>query len=100
MAKAKNKTSKKRTKKVSLAVVIGAMPLVTNSWNGYKAFGLEGLADAASGAMTGYSPMSGSWAAFRLMRGLVPLLIGGFATKMAGKLGVNRAISSIPFVKI
>lgn len=51
---------------------------------------------------TGYDPMEGNWHIYDIRKGLVPLMIGAAVHKVAGKVGINRAIgrSGIPFIRI
>lgn len=97
------KKSRRRAKTVLPLAVVG----------GLAAGVAEPLQYAASGRFTdgmrqlsknysGYDPIGKYWSVKDLKAGLIPLMIGVMIHKVAGKMGVNRAIarSGIPFVRI
>jgi hypothetical protein len=104
--KTKNHRSKSFT--LPLAVVAGFGPLIYTTykhaqWNGMG--GEEGAIDVFVRSLTGFSPSTAYgrvWEFKRLMWGLMPILGGLVAHKIAGRLGVNKAISSagIPFIRV
>lgn len=51
---------------------------------------------------TGYDPMESRWYPGDIKKGLVPLMIGAMVHKVAGKIGINRAIgrTGIPFLRV
>lgn len=53
-------------------------------------------------AFTGYDPVAHKWQLANMSRGLTPLLAGILVHKVAGKLGVNRVLSSarVPWIRI
>lgn len=91
-----------------LAVVAGFVPLGYTTfkhwqWNGMG--GEEGAADVFVRSLTGFSPNTAYgrvWEFKRLMWGLMPILGGLAVHKIAGRLGVNRALASagIPIIRI
>ena len=52
--------------------------------------------------MTGYDPRTKDWKIDRLKYGFLPIVMGVLAHKVAGKLGVNRALgrAGLPFIRI
>lgn len=79
--------------------VVGATAISTGS--------LKDGANYITGALTGYRPdwKEKGWSPFhaeRLKSGAFPILLGIFAHKVAGKLGVNRMLASsgVPFIRI
>lgn len=66
----------------------------------------QGKANAAMSDLvysyTGWRTWDNSWSYRGLMRGLLPLAIGGMVHKVGNRLGINRALSSagIPFIRI
>ena len=97
---AKKHSHKKPGMTIPLAVVAGlAVPTITminsagdwqNKLNGMFAW------------LTGYNPNTGHWNVTPMRYGAMPIALGFIAHKIAGKLGVNRAIAAagIPFVRI
>ena len=95
-----------RAKKMTfpVAVIAGLMPGVTGTINvataqggGWKAAGTY-----ACSAYTGYNPLTAQFSIGNMSQGLKPLAIGVIVHKVAGWLGINRAIAGagIPFIRI
>jgi len=95
-----------RAKKMTfpVAVIAGLMPGVTGTLNvataqggGWKAAGTY-----ACSVYTGYNPATAQWSMGNMSQGLKPLAIGVVVHKLAGWLGINRAIAGagIPFIRI
>lgn len=107
MAK-KSKNHRKAKMTLPLGVVAGFVPLTYTTykhfqWNGMG--GEEGAADVFVRSLTGFSPNTAYgrvWEFKRMMWGLIPILGGLAVHKVAGALGVNRAIAraGIPFIRI
>lgn len=87
---------------VPLAVLAGFAPLVSWGIVDMKAGGVKQLSGGLCARLTGYNPGDGKWNSYWLMQGAAPIVLGILAHKLAGKLGVNRALgrSGIPFVRI
>lgn len=100
---AKNKKFHKRGNgiRVPLAVVAGFAPLATNVYN-VSGGGIPRMLWMGTQAITGYDTDTGKWWGPNLMKGTVPIMLGIMVHKIAGRLGVNRAIGSagIPFIRI
>lgn len=86
-----------------LAVIAGLGVPAMDLWqNSLHTGDLNRTAITASAIFTGYNPEAKVWDMAYLKRGLLPVVAGLLAHKMASKLGVNRAIAQagIPFVRI
>ena len=102
MARTKKKKRSKRGFKLSLAIVAGLLPGVTNVYDGFKEGGLKGAGDTASMVYLGYDPIQGDWRPSMMWMGLYPLALGLIIHKAAGMLGVNRMLANagIPVVRV
>lgn len=87
---------------VSAAVVGGMIPLVGRAITGFQGNGLYGAGDGILSGLTGYSTFDKKWHADIMAANLGPLVAGVLVHKMAGRLGINRAIAKagIPVVRI
>ena len=100
---AKKRVHRRRQTTIPLAVVAGFVPLAKDVWSGYKASGLSGAQHYLVGGITGYDSNTGKlnlpWA---LSHFWGPVAIGVVAHKLAGRLGVNRALSraGVPFLRV
>lgn len=85
-----------------LAVVGGFAPLAIHAVDDYRVGGITHVGRGLSCRLTGYRVDTGKWEPGWLMQGIVPILGGLFVHKLAGKMGVNRALANagIPFVRI
>jgi len=102
MARRKKRYSRRNGYTVPVAIVAGLAPGVANTIGGFQSGGLEGGAVAMSNVYLGYDPSNGSWSWSRMWGGSFPILMGMIVHKVAGKLGVNRAIASsgIPLIRV
>lgn len=111
MPKAKTRTiTRYRSKKggrhnrkftLPIAIVAGFIPGVTKTIAGFQTGGLQGGARVAGNIYLGYD-MDTAKFNFALMRhGLGPVILGTIVHKVAGILGVNRAIAraGIPILR-
>lgn len=105
--RARSKKPKRRFKgKVSLAVALSFIPLVSTTYQGFMRGGeLGGVSQAAGAAMralTGFEPGAAEkWRLDRMYNGLIPIVVGIGIHKLASKTGVNRAMGRfIPWVNI
>lgn len=101
MAKHK-KTHSKKSFTLPVAVVAGLAPGVVTIAKTYQAGGLQAASQAATMIYTGYDYNTGKFNAMMLGRGLMPTIAGIVAHKVAGMLGINRAIAAagIPVFRI
>lgn len=101
MAKKKVK-SRRGGFQVPLAVVAGFGPLVSDVVSGYRTGGLASASNDLLANLTGYNARDKKWEFGLLMKGMGPVVAGLLVHKLAGKLGVNRAISraGIPWFRI
>jgi hypothetical protein len=91
-----------------LAVVAGFVPLAYTTYKHFQWSGMggeEGAADVFVRSLTGFSPNKAygrTWEFKRLNWGLMPILAGMLVHKIAGRVGINRAIAGagIPFIRI
>lgn len=62
----------------------------------------KGAITEASLRFTGYDPYTGSFAAYKLKEGLLPILMGFLVHWVAGKIGINRALgrARIPVIRV
>jgi len=97
--KTKNRKRSKRT--IPVAVVLGFLPLATTAISDFQAGGINGLRNTAT-AIIPYSPANRRITTARLHLGLYPILAGFMVHKLAGMLGVNRAIASagVPLIRL
>lgn len=94
------KGSYHRSRKVTipLAVVGGFAPLVVNTWR--TPGGLDRKVWMVTQAMTGYDTDAHSWWAPNLNKGMTWILLGALIHMLANRFGINRSLSSMPFIRI
>ncbi len=88
---------------IPLATIGGFAPLVANVLGGLRVGGAEKAMDNLCASLTGYSFSAQIWSPrYALQWGIGPILLGTFVSKLASKLGVNRALgrAGVPFVRI
>lgn len=91
-----SKSSHKRSRtKISIALVAGLLPGAANVWGGFKAGGLEGAAQTAAVIYTGLDPQTGQWNLAWMGRGTIPILAGFLVSRIASRIGVNRALGRL-----
>jgi len=88
---------------VPVAIAAGFVPMVSDVLSAYRIGGGEAALGHVSLCTTGYDPADGKWKpmfAFQKLYG--PLLAGMIVHKVAGKLGINRALgkAGIPLLRI
>lgn len=102
----RNRPTKKRRRKASTTV---SMALAAGIVAGVYSPGSYLLQGDARNAMrflsrnyTGYDPMEGRFYVNDIKKGLVPLAVGGIVHKIAGKVGINRALgrAGLPFIRV
>ena len=101
MARAKRRRSKGGFT-VPVAVVAGFAPLGALVVNGFRTGGIDYGLKELSTYTTGYIPQENRWSFAHLARGMGPVLAGVMVHKLAGKLGINRALgrAGVPFLRI
>lgn len=100
---AKKKRSRRRNKTtLPIAVIAGAAAGMVKPVKMAVSGDVESAANTLSMDYIGYNFMGHKWEFSRIKNGLLPLVAGVVAHKVAGKLGVNRAIAStgIPYIRI
>lgn len=87
---------------IPVAVVAGLAPGAYRAYEGFTTDGIRGVAYRLSNDFTGFDPYQKKWSLFEMKYGLGPLLLGVMVHKVAGKLGINRALgkAGIPFLRI
>ena len=85
-----------------LAVVLGFVPIALHARDDLSTGGVASLGDGMIRRLTGFGSIGSgkTWEPKYLWQGLFPILGGIMVHKLAGKLGVNRALSGIPFIRI
>jgi len=99
----KKKHRRKHGFQLPLAVVGGFTPaavFLIGSWKAHHS--IEAVGKDAAMIMTGYNTWERKWDPGKMAWGLLPILIGVGLHKVAGKLGINRAIAQagIPIFRI
>lgn len=86
----------------SLAVIAGLAPAAYRAYEGFTTDGIRGAAYRLSNDFTGFDPYQRKWNPWEMKYGLLPALLGIGVHKVAGKLGINRALAQagIPFIRI
>lgn len=100
------RTRKKRTYrrggfKMPVAVVGGFLPLLVTAAADVRTQGIAGLQNTVS-AIIPYNPATRQFTMARLGLGLYPIIIGFLVHKIAGAMGINRALAAarVPFIRI
>lgn len=101
MAKAKRRRSKGGFT-VPVAVLAGFGPMATDVIHGFQTGGITSAANDLLANVTGYDARSKTWSFALLAKGMGPVLAGVMVHKLAGKLGINRALgrAGVPFLRI
>lgn len=112
MAKTKTRTivryaKPKRRKKAGFTIPLAiAAPMVYTGArfiDKVQSNGVQFASNDLMGTMTGYRPdLQDKWRIQRLAEGAMPLLVGMMIHKVAGRLGVNRALgrAGIPIIRV
>lgn len=104
MASKKRSKPRRRNKKTTIPLAV----IAPAAYIGYRHIkiaqdtSVSASLDHLSAVMTGYSPTQHNFSLNYLKDGLFPILMGGIAHKVAGKLGVNKMIAGagVPFLRI
>ncbi len=88
--------------KLPIAIVAGFMPGLTNLNSAYQAGGWNLMSDTASRQYIGFSPSTGRWNFDQFRHGTFPIILGVAVHKLAGFIGVNRALGrmGIPIIRL
>ena len=87
---------------IPLAVLAGFGPMVSDVVHGYQTGGITSASNDLLANVTGYDARAKKWDFALLAKGMGPVVAGILVHKLAGKLGVNRMLSSagVPWVRI
>lgn len=101
----RNKKKARRRKNrftLPLAVMAPAGYIGLATFNNFQKIGASNAMAVLTNQLTGYDPRNNTWSVSNMKHGLLPLLVGAFAHKAAGRLGINRMLSSagIPIIRI
>lgn len=99
----KKKTRRRKNRfTLPLAVMAPTAYLGMNTITNFQKIGANAALAVLTNQLTGYDPRTNKWAFSNMTHGLLPLLVGAFAHKAAGRLGINRMLSSagIPIIRI
>ena len=102
MARRKGKRSRKAAKKIPIIAIAGASVGTIGAIQEAKANGAEQGMRYFVMAYTGFDTKGDhAWNAggVNLMNGAAPALIGAIGSKVASKVGLNRYLSAIPYLK-
>ena len=93
---------RRASKTISLAMIAGLAPLTVGTAKVFQASGATAAAYHAVAALTGYRVEDREWKLSHMRTGAFPILAGFLVHKVAGRLGVNRALgrAGIPFVRV
>lgn len=100
---AKKKTARRtHSFTIPVAVIAGLAPGAYRAYEGFSTDGIRGLAYRLSNDFTGFDPYQKKFNLFEMKYGLGPLLLGVAVHKVAGKLGINRALgrAGVPFLRV
>lgn len=84
---------------IALPLVNSGVRMITEA----KQSGAQVAVENQIGYWTGFNPRVGDFRGWsRMQKGIGLMLVGGVAHKVAGKLGINRAIAGagIPFIRV
>jgi len=85
-----------------VAVIAGFLPGAGASISDFQQYGLKGATTMISRRYIGFDPQSGIFKPSLMWGGTFPLVLGLIVHKVAGMMGVNRALANagIPFLRI
>jgi hypothetical protein len=98
----KSKRHSKAGFTLPVAVLAGFAPLGIAALDGYKYNGVTGLAKRVTMGMTGYNIEDKRFYPQEMARVAGPIVLGVLVHKLAGKLGINRALAGagVPFLRV
>ncbi len=87
---------------VPLAVVAGFGPPLAMTVRGFQAGGIQEGVNNLTRSMTGFDPITARWNIANMRTGALPVAVGIIVHKLAGMLGVNRALAraNVPFIRV
>lgn len=85
-----------------LAVIAGFGPMTADVIHGFQTGGIAAATNDLLANVTGYDARGKTWSFGLLARGMGPVVAGVLVHKLAGRLGINRALgrAGIPFIRI
>lgn len=94
----KRKKRRSKDKRMSILTLSGLFAAFSRPIANVLAGNYEGAIAEIGSRFTGYNFQSGrfDWM-YALMNGYLPIIVGVAGSKVATKLGVNRAIKNIPY---
>lgn len=98
----KKKSRRRNKMTLPLAVLAPAGYIGMNTVSNFQKIGATGAMAVLTNQLTGYDPRTNDWKFSNLKYGLMPLMVGALAHKVAGRLGVNRMLASagVPYFRI
>ena len=98
----KSKQHHKKKFTLPLAIVAGLAPGATYTIAGFQGGGVTGALNSLSYAYGGFDPSTKKFNFAGLSHGTIPLVAGFLIHKVAGGLGINRALANagIPILRI
>jgi hypothetical protein len=103
MAKARAKARRKSAgPTLPVAVLAGFVPLGVAALEGYKYNGWTGVGKRVSLGLTGFNTEDHKFYPAEMVKIVVPIVAGIGLHKIAGKLGINRALAQagVPFLRV
>ena len=87
---------------IPVAVVAGFTPLLARAIDGWRGNGVVGVGDGVLSGLTGYSVFDHKWHSDIMLQNLGPIVAGFGVHWLAGRLGINRALSraKVPLLRI
>lgn len=98
--RSKKRKSRRQKMTIPVSVVAGFAPGMVAMYRGYQEGGAPRLGYTAALVYTGYDMELKRWWPPAMMRGTVPIMLGTIIHKLANRLGVNRAMRNIPFIRL
>lgn len=101
MAKAKARR-KSAGMTLPVAVLAGFAPLGVAALDGYKYSGFAGVGKRVALGLTGFNTEDQKWYPQEMLKVTAPILAGILVHKLAGRLGINRALAQagVPIIRI
>lgn len=85
-----------------VAVLAGFAPLGLAALEGYRYNGFSGVGKRVTLGLTGYNTEDRHWYLTEMGKVLGPIVAGVVVHKLAGRLGINRALAGagVPFLRV
>lgn len=87
---------------VPVAVLAGFGPLLMAGMEGYQYNGFSGVTKRLTLGLTGYNTEDHKWYPGEVLKVAAPIVGGILVHKLAGRLGINRALgrAGVPFLRV